>query len=243
MRSRDVRATTAGVLFIAATTASLLATAFLGSLLDGSGFLAGVSLHQDRLLVAAFFQLVAAFTSAAIAISLYPVLRRHAANGAGAVGFRLIEGVFYALSAAGTLVLAVRAVGNSGTAGAFSVRTSAEAVRSFRDSAGVVGVLAFYIGATIYYLVFYRSQLIPRWLSGWGLAGTALGLVAGLLVMFRVTGTMSGFQVALNIPIGVQEMVLAGWLILKGFSPPPPDPAIVEWHPPVTRASPATSTS
>ncbi len=246
MRSRDVRATTAGVLFIAATTASLLATAFLGSLLDGSGFLAGVSLHQDRVLVAAFFQLVAAFTSAAIAISLYPVLRRHAAGMAlGAVGFRLIEGVFYALSAAGTLVLVALSeqLATAGTAGAFSVRTSAEAVRSFRDSAGVVGVLAFYIGATIYYLVFYRSQLIPRWLSGWGLAGTALGLVAGLLVMFRVTGTMSGFQVALNIPIGVQEMVLAGWLILKGFCPTPPESAIVEWHPPVAPASPTTSAS
>jgi hypothetical protein len=246
MRSRDVRATTAGVLFIAATAASLLATAFLGSLLDGSDFLAGVSLHQDRVLAAAFFQLVAAFTSAAIAISLYPVLRRHTAGMAlGAVGFRLIEGVFYALSAAGTLVLVALSeqLATAGTAGAFSVRTSADAVRSFRYSAGVVGVLAFYVGATIYYLIFYRSHLIPRWLSGWGLAGTALGLVAGLLVMFRVTETMSGFQVALNIPIGVQEMVLAVWLILKGFSPTPPDPAIVEWHPPVTPASPATSTS
>ena len=36
MRSRDVRATTAGLLFIAATATSLIATAFLGSLLEGS---------------------------------------------------------------------------------------------------------------------------------------------------------------------------------------------------------------
>ena len=135
------------------------------------------------------------------------------------------------------LVALSEQLATAGTAGAFSVRTSAEAVRSFRDSGSVVGVLAFSIGATIYYLVFYRSQLIPRWLSGWGLAGTALGLVAGLLVMFRVTGTMLGFQVALNIPIGVQELVLAGWLILKGFSPTPPESAIVEWHPPVAPAS------
>jgi hypothetical protein len=49
MRSRDVRATTAGVLFIAATATSLIATALLGSRLDGPGFLATVGLHQDRL--------------------------------------------------------------------------------------------------------------------------------------------------------------------------------------------------
>jgi len=43
MRSRDVRATTAGLLFIAATATSLIATAFLGSLLKGPGFLATVA--------------------------------------------------------------------------------------------------------------------------------------------------------------------------------------------------------
>jgi len=106
MRSRDIRATTAGLLFIAATATSLIATALLGSVLDGSGFLAAVALHQDRLLAAALFQLLAAFTSAAIAVTLYPVLRQHAAAMAlGAVVFRLIEAVFYVLSAAGTLIL------------------------------------------------------------------------------------------------------------------------------------------
>jgi Domain of unknown function (DUF4386) len=71
MRSLDVRATTAGVLFIAATATSLVATALRGSLLNGPGFLAAVALHQDRLLAAALFQLLAAFTSAAIAVTLY----------------------------------------------------------------------------------------------------------------------------------------------------------------------------
>jgi uncharacterized protein DUF4386 len=223
MRSRDVRATTAGLLFITATATSLIATAFLGSLLKGPGVLATVALHQDRLLTAALFQLVAAFTSAAIAVTLYPVLKEHAAGMAlGAVAFRLIEGVFYALSAAGTMTL----VSLSGqlTAGA-SAHAPADLVRDLRDSAGCVGILAFYTGATLYYLVFYRSQLIPRWLSAWGLAGTVLGLVAGLLVLFQSIAVLSGTQVALNLPIAVQEMVLAVWLIVKGFSPKAPTPA------------------
>jgi hypothetical protein len=106
MRSRDVRATTAGVLFIAATATGLMATAFRGSLLKGSNFMATVALQQNRLLTTALLQLLAAFTSAAIAVTLYPVLRRYAAGMAlGAVAFRLIEGMFYALSAAGALIL------------------------------------------------------------------------------------------------------------------------------------------
>lgn len=88
-----------------------------------------------------------------------------------------------------------------------------------------MGVLAFCTGATLYYLVCYRSQLIPRWLSVWGLAGTALGLAAGLLVLFQSIAVPSGTQVVLSLPIGVQEMVLAVWLIVKGFSPKAKAPA------------------
>ncbi len=91
--TRDVRATTAGALFITANAASLIGSALRGSLLQGPAG-AGVT-HQDRVLLGTFFQLLAAFTSAAIAVSIYPVLRLHAAGMAlGAVGFRLIEGVF-----------------------------------------------------------------------------------------------------------------------------------------------------
>jgi hypothetical protein len=219
VRARDYRATTAGLLFIAATAASLIATALQGSFLDGAGFLGAVALHHGRLLTAALFQILAAFTSAAIAVTLYPVLKQHAAATAlGSVAFRLIEGVFYTLAAVSTMIL----VSLSGqlTAGASaSAQASGELVRDLRDSASCAGVLAFYTGATLYYLIFYRSQLIPRWLSAWGLAGTVLGFAAGLLVLFQSIAVLSSTQVALNLPIAVQEMVLAVWLIVKGFSP------------------------
>jgi hypothetical protein len=148
----------------------------------------------------------------------------------GAVAFRLIEGVFYALSAAGTMIL----VSLSGqlTAGA-SAYASADLVRDLRDSASCVGVLAFCAGAMLYYLVFYRSQLIPRWLSVWGLVGTVLGLAAGLLVLFQSITVLSSTQVVLSLPLAVQEMVLAVWLIVKGFSPKAtaPTPTAAELSP------------
>ena len=236
MRTRDIHATTAGVRLITATAASLVATAFLGSLLDGPGFLAGVSQHQDRMLTAALFQFLAAFTSAAIAISFYPLLRTHAAGMAlGSVGFRLIEGVFYALSAVGTLVLVALAdqLSGGGVVGA-TTRVSGALVRDLREAAALAGVLAFYIGATLYYAVFYRSRLIPRWLSVWGIAGTTFGAIGALLVLFRAIDTMSGLQVALNVPIGVQEIVLAVWLISKGFNRTVPTPPAADRGAPLT---------
>ena len=56
-----------------------------------------------------------------------------------------------------------------------------------------------------------------------GVVGT--GLIAGLLVLFQSIAVLSSTQVVLNLPIAVQEMVLAVWLIVKGFSPKAKAPA------------------
>jgi len=81
-----------------------------------------------------------------------------------------------------------------------------------------VGAIAFSIGALMYYYIFYQTRLIPRWLSGWGLIGAALCMVAGLLVMLGLIIPVSTIHIVLNLPIAVQEMVFAVWLIVKGFS-------------------------
>jgi Domain of unknown function (DUF4386) len=218
-RPQTLTARVAGALLIAATVASLLSTALLNPVFSGSDYLVKISAHQDRILAGGFFEIIAAFASAGIAVSLYPVVRRHGeALALGSVGFRLLEGGLYLVAAIGTFLLLQ--VGQDATAGPpvpAYLRTSGALLLTLRDQAGLAGVLAFYLGASMYYYVFYRSRLIPRWLSGWGLAGTALGALAGLLVLFRVTGYMSAPQVVLNLPIGVNEMVLAIWLLVRGF--------------------------
>jgi hypothetical protein len=71
----------------------------------------------------------------------------------------------------------------------------------------------------MYYVVLYKSNLIPRWLSGWGVLGTVLGLAATVLGSFTHDFSLGSVNTLLNVPIGVQEMVLAVWLIVKGFNP------------------------
>jgi hypothetical protein len=56
------------------------------------------------------------------------------------------------------------------------------------------------------------SELVPRWLSIWGLIGAILILAMGLLRLF-------GYPVIfLAIPIILNELVLAILLIAKGFN-------------------------
>ena len=87
----------------------------------------------------------------------------------------------------------------------------------------VAAILAWSIGALMYYYVFYQTKLIPRWLSGWGIVGIILVVVVSMLLMFRVIEPMSQIQIVLSIPIALQELVLALWLIVKGFNILPDD--------------------
>ena len=73
-------------------------------------------------------------------------------------------------------------------------------------------------------MVLYRSRLIPRWLSAWGLLGAALLVVSTVMSGLAQDFGFTTVNTVLNIPIGLQEMVLAVWLIVRGFSQPPTPP-------------------
>jgi len=75
------------------------------------------------------------------------------------------------------------------------------------------------VGAMMYYAVFYRSKLVPRWLSGWGFLAAVSSLAAVLLSISGQIAPFSTVFIVLQLPIGLQEMVLAVWLIVKGFNP------------------------
>jgi Domain of unknown function (DUF4386) len=141
-----------------------------------------------------------------------------------------MEGVRYLVSAIAALLLVTlsQEFAKAGSPAPSYFQTTGTLLRALRDQTSLAadtGVFAFYLGALMYYCAFFRSRLIPRWLSAWGVAGTALGLIAGGLVLFRMIGFMSSPQVVLNLPIGVNEMVLAVWLLVVGFSSSPVTPA------------------
>jgi len=221
MDSNRRTALTAGILFIAATAASLLGTAIEGSVLTGTDYLTRISENMSRVSVGGLLELIAAGTSAGIAVSLYPVLKRWSGTLAlGAVVFRAMEAVMYILGAVS--MLSLLKVAQQFTQAAGSDRASFQAIGdsllAVREEAILAGVFSFALGALMYYYVFYRSGLVPRWLSGWGIAGELLMLVACLSALFSRNPVTS--YIVLILPIAVQEMVMAVWLIARGFRSP-----------------------
>jgi hypothetical protein len=221
MESNRKAAIAAGVLFIVATVADVIArAAFLTPVLGSPDALAAVSANEARVVLGAILLVIAAVASAGIAIAMYPVMRGHGeALAIGSVGFRLIEGTFYLGIVVCLLILVAMGEKAMTSDSPVAFAVPATLVLAAREALGQVGVLAFAVGATMYYWLFYRSRLVPRWLSAWGLVAVASLVVSVVLVISGVVEPMSQPQVLLAAPIGLQEMVLAGWLIAKGFRP------------------------
>ncbi|MHB9115605.1 MAG: DUF4386 domain-containing protein [Thermoleophilia bacterium] len=211
------------MLFIVATAASLLGGVLTGSSLDAPDYLVQLIANRDLIVLGAIVKFVGAAASAGIAIALYPVVRRHNEGLAlGSVGFRIVEGVFYLVGTLGLLSLVSlgQEYAGAGPQAAPVLEVLGTVILAVNVWAGfVLGVISFCLGAAMYYYVLYRARLVPRWLSAWGLAALALLFTMVLLIAFGDgPSAPSGSLVLLALPIAVQEMVLAVWLILKGFS-------------------------
>ena len=75
--------------------------------------------------------------------------------------------------------------------------------------------IVFPLGALMFYYVLYQSKLIPRWISVWGIIAAILLILVNLL---EVMGIIPALMI-LYLPIILNEVVLAIWLMVKGFNP------------------------
>ncbi len=213
-----------GILFILGTVPVIVAMGLWGQSVSSPDYLSLMAAHSNDVLLLALSTLFMGLACAGIGISMYPILKPHGeALALGVVGFRVMEGTLQfvsAISLAVLLALSQEFVKAGSPADSF-FQPAAAVVQSVRDwmSNGFY-LLPWCTGAAIYYTVFYRTRLLPRWLSAWGLLGLLLMLIGAFSGMFGLIEAFSPPQMLLMLPIMLQEMVLAVWLIVKGYSTP-----------------------
>ena len=178
--------------------------------------LAEVAVAEGQVVFGAVLEMVLAVSVVGIAVLLFPVLKkRNEGMALGYVGMRIFEGVL--ILAATTSALVVLTLGQDHGQAA-NVGLLVDLLLAFRDWTYLVGTLVmFSLSALILNILLYQSSLVPTWLSVWGLVGGVLLLVRALLEMFgrELSGVVQG---VLAGPIGLNEMVLAVWLIVRGFN-------------------------
>ena len=214
-------ASVVGVLFIIGTVSGVLMFPAAGNLLVAPDRLTAIAANEGRMIAATLLKFIMGVACAGIGLALYPVLRKY--NGGlaiGAAGFRVIEGVVDILGALGlvTLLALSQEFVKAGAPESSYFQTADALINAGTGWLTNWAMLVTWcIGALMYYAVFYQFRLVPRWLTIWGLVGITLTTIGAVLVLFRLIPALGGVQMGLNLPILVQEMVLAAWLIARGF--------------------------
>lgn len=208
-----------GILIILGIIAGVLSVV---PAVESPNYLTEVSENQNQVLRGALFQFILAPIYLAFAFLLYPVIKKYNEGLAiGFVGFRVIAQVFQIIGALFLPVFIVlsQEYVNAGTTDLAYIQTFGELLRSGRDLVNHVGVmLSTGLGNILLYYIFYKTKLIPRWLSLFGFVGNILGILASLLIFFSIISVISQGFILLSIPLVLQEVVLALWLISKGFN-------------------------
>ena len=217
MNTERTTATIVGGLYIVGTVAGFLSMVVTGGLLDGPDYLNVVAANASRTMLGALLVLVMGLALAMVPAMMFPILKRQ--NEALAIGYVVFRGALETATSVGVatclllLVVVARQHADAGAAVASQFSGLGTLLVKAQDPIMAVGEIVFSLGALMFYYVLYQARLVPRWISGWGIVAGILYLTAGLIAVF------SGNLVPLLLPMALQEMVMAVWLIARGFSP------------------------
>ncbi len=215
-----------GILFIIGTVSGILSGVFTAPIMKGSTYPINIEASDTQWIIGTLLILLMGLSLAIIPLLLYPIFKKH--NDILALGYVVFRGALemgcvtiHALSM--FLLLTVSQLyGNTGAAGGFSLQTMGSVLIASGDWIQMIGELIFSLGALMIYTLFYQTRLIPRWISTWGLIGAGLYFVANLVSMFSPLHSAPSIESGIGlllIPLALQEMVFAVWLIAKGFCP------------------------
>ena len=235
-----------GILFIIATVFLFVGGAFYQPVLLSPDYLE--TAYPNRLIatLGILLEFACVLAIPLIPVFLFPILRKHnEAMALGYFGFRFLEAVLFVLIQVNKLSLISVSQGylDDGGTNASYFQNVGSTIQSWNFWSFLFYVLFFTVGALMLYSTLYQSKLVPRWISAWGLIAAALLLLGTVFEMLELFSDfpIAGRELVYTVPIAVNEMVLAVWLIFKGFNPSALEPTPVKGSDPSVPAQSSSS--
>ncbi len=211
-----------GVLYIIGTVAGVMSVVFTDSILRDDDYLSKIAENDTQLVIGAVCVLIMGLALALVPVVIFPILKRF--NETLATGYLIFRGALetftYILIVMSWLILlsVSRDYVKADNADLPHLESLGNMLMASDEWMSELLAIVFILGGMMLYYILYTTKLIPRWLSVWGLIGTLPYLVSALLAMFDVYDVYSSTETLLRMPIAFQEMVMALWLIVRGFN-------------------------
>jgi hypothetical protein len=221
MNASNKTARIVGALFLISNVTFLVgAFGFVEPILGAPDYLNLVSANRTQVILGALLEFINGVAYLGIAVLMFPIFRRGFESLAlGYVGFRIMEFIMQTLSDLSPLALVTmsEAFVSAGAPDASSFQALGTLLLAERYWAFQMVSVFLGLGALLFYTMLYRSKLIPRFISVWGLIGAITVLTTTLLEVFAIS-VPTAMGVVLGLPMLLNELFLGVWLIVKGFN-------------------------
>lgn len=211
-----------GVLFILAAVSAVAGVILYDPILNGSDYLINGSKHANRVIWGALMELILVVSVVGTATTMFPILRRYNETIAlWHVSFRFLEAIVITIGVISVLSLLTlsHTFVAAGAPDAAAFQTSGTVLKAIHEWTFMLGPnFMLGINTMMYSYIFYKTKLVPRFIPILGMTGAALVFICALLVMFDIIEQVSVWGGLLALPVAANEMILAVWLIMKGFN-------------------------
>ncbi len=209
-----------GVLFLLQFIIGILINQFLlGPIVFAPDFLTEVTANYTQVVLSVLIGLTGSAISIGVAVLVLPIFKQHNSGVAfWYLGFSIIGFAMGLID--NTNVLSILALSQE------YVKAGATDINSFEDLGTLLygtrwwthylDMLVAIFALPVFYYVLYVLKLIPRFISVWGGIGVLLMLTAILLTIFEQGA--HGTEMMLLVPLGLNRLFLAIWLMIKGFN-------------------------
>lgn len=223
MNSNRKIAIIVGVLYIIGTVTGVAGLIVMNPILNSPDFLAKTAENSNSMIVGALLALTMGLALAMVPVVAFPVFRKF--NETLAVGYLVFRGgletiTYMGMAVSRMLLIPLSLAAASAAASEVpGLQALSALLLETHDWINILLIIVFALGALMLYAILYQSRLVPRWISIWGIIAILLHFITAFLVMFGLVEMLSPVVLAMNLPIFLQEMVMAVWLIVKGFNP------------------------
>ncbi|MEH7334535.1 DUF4386 domain-containing protein [Neobacillus drentensis] len=220
MNSTKKAAKIVGVLFILAAVTAIIGLILYDPILNGPDYMINGSEHANQVVLGALMELMLVISAVGTATTMFPILRKYNETIAlWHLCFRLLEAIIITVGVISMLSLLTlsQEFATAGAPDSASFQTSGIVLKAIHAWTFMLGPLFMLgINTMMYSYIFYKSRLVPSFIPILGMTGATLVFIYGLLVMFSVIEQISVWSI-LSLPVAANEMILAVWLLVKGF--------------------------
>jgi len=210
-----------GIFYIVAAVTSVIAVISYEPVLSEQWYLSVANGFKTKVLFGVLNDLMLVLTAVGTSVMLFPYLRRWNEQLAlGYLCFRFMEAVLIAVgvvSILGLVQLSIHYEADDLTS-VVNLNEIGYMLQAFHRWTSMLGPnFMLGINTALYSYLLFRTGLVPRTLALFGIITAVLVFLAGLLELFGMIEPLSAVKGLIALPVGVYELSLSLWLIVKGF--------------------------